>query len=383
MSNMIKNMILVIFSTFFSFYLLNGILMVIKHSQVKEIIKVARSKGIPFDERSLKTLLHDLNTEEMGVEPLVFPYLFIDNPVEIDGVQVLPLSGIAGAMSPHCNENGSYAIYDTDELGFNNPKGVHRDAGSDIALIGDSYTFGLCVEKTENIASNLRNYGYSVVSYGHGGNGPLLELATLTEYALKKHFKHYIWFAFPANDLSESVRDSKSEILMKYLTDEGYRQNLEKMVPQLNRKLRKFAAKELQRSSLTPKKIIFDLLLLRTLRGYFGLSFFPTPPDDDYRDGIQLFGEVLREAKKRIEKNGGQLTVVILPVMRNANIYGPMYEPARNEIIKSGVNFLDLKPVFNNAEDINSLLPIYSGHYSPKGYALVAETIHKYLQENK
>ena len=45
------------------------------------------------------------------------------NPeIAVDGAEVLPLSGISNRVTVLCNESGKYAIYDSDQRGFHNPK---------------------------------------------------------------------------------------------------------------------------------------------------------------------------------------------------------------------------------------------------------------------
>ena len=44
--------------------------------------------------------------------------------IVVDGVQTLPLSGIANRRTVFGNESGTRIIYDSDERGFNNPRGI-------------------------------------------------------------------------------------------------------------------------------------------------------------------------------------------------------------------------------------------------------------------
>ena len=56
-----------------------------------------------------------------------------------------------------CNENGYYSIYDSDRFGFNNPDD-QWDQDLDFLLIGDSFVNGACVNRPNDIGSNLRKF---------------------------------------------------------------------------------------------------------------------------------------------------------------------------------------------------------------------------------
>ena len=58
-------------------------------------------------------------------------------------------------------------------------------------MLGDSFTEGKAVRYNENISANLRNKKYNVLNLGKSGNGPLIELATLKEYATTLNQKLY------------------------------------------------------------------------------------------------------------------------------------------------------------------------------------------------
>ena len=60
------------------------------------------------------------------------------------------------ATTVHCNESGQYNIYDADEHGFNNPRGLHGQAPLQVALLGDSFTHGACVPREASVAGRVR-----------------------------------------------------------------------------------------------------------------------------------------------------------------------------------------------------------------------------------
>lgn len=91
----------------------------------------ASPSGISFDRRSRLQVLNDLRAKNIDAWPAIAPqFLFegwpnsYEDPViEIDGAQTLPLGGVSNTTTVYCNENGYYVIYESDEHGFENPKG--------------------------------------------------------------------------------------------------------------------------------------------------------------------------------------------------------------------------------------------------------------------
>ena len=62
------------------------------------------------------------------------------------------------------------------------------------------------------------------MNLGLGGNGPLIEYATLREY-LNVNVKKVIWIYY-GNDIENLVVEKKNNILIKYLDDLNFTQNL-------------------------------------------------------------------------------------------------------------------------------------------------------------
>ena len=52
-----------------------------------------------------------------------------------------------------------------------------------------------------------------------GGNGPLIEYATLREYFPAKKVKRVLWMYSSVNDLEDLAGELKNEILLNYLKD--------------------------------------------------------------------------------------------------------------------------------------------------------------------
>ena len=118
--------------------------------------------------------------------PVLFPKEFLENPLQVDGKQIIPLSSIKNALTVYCNESGFYSSYISDKYGFNNYMENWKKLknSKNITLVGDSYVHGACVNQNSTISSflNKKNKDYNFLNLGMGGNGPLTNYAVLREY---------------------------------------------------------------------------------------------------------------------------------------------------------------------------------------------------------
>jgi len=124
------------------------------------------------------------------------------------------------------NENGYYMVYPSDRYGFNNPDSEWDAEQVEWLLTGDSFTEGVAVNPGEDVAGQIRLITKQpTINVGRGGNGPLIELAELREYAELVKPKKVLWLYFEGNDLKELQREKFNPLLMQYMED-GFSQNL-------------------------------------------------------------------------------------------------------------------------------------------------------------
>jgi lysophospholipase L1-like esterase len=124
----------------------------------------------------------------------------------------------------HCNEAGKYVIYESDEHGFHNPKGIWGTNSLDIVALGDSFTQGSCVASDENFVSVIREHYPKTLNLGMSGQGPLNTLATLKDYVQALKPNVVLWFFFEGNDVADLFYERQSPLLMRYL--DGFSQRL-------------------------------------------------------------------------------------------------------------------------------------------------------------
>ena len=161
---------------------------------------IANKDGV-LDSRTRYQVVLDLRSRGTRAYPAVFPARLsrtaldgtLRAPLRIDGVEVLPLGGVANAPTVRCNESGPYVVYESDEFGFNNPKELWKADGVEVIALGDSFAQGSCVAPEHNFVSLIRARYPRTLNLGMSGNGPLLMLAALKEYGPTLRPRAVLW----------------------------------------------------------------------------------------------------------------------------------------------------------------------------------------------
>ncbi len=367
----------------------------------------ARFPKSKIDTRSKLEVLEDLRNQGIDAWPSLTPYLFIEsNGLLSDNNLMFPLAGISNKTIVHCNESGQYSIYKSDEHGFNNPKGLYKKSEIDVAILGDSYVHGACVQPGEDIASQLRTMGINALNLGNDGNGPLIELAELKEYVEPIQPETVLWVYYEGNDLLELEKERKSSSLMRYLEDE-YSNNLIEQQDIIDAALNEYInaqwVKELHKLQLQNQIVNLPLLLQKEgekeerlkiiklwhFRNRIGLiNKLRTPKREvTFKTQLPLFSKILATAFKRTSRWGINFYFVYLPseeryVSNNDN--GAFYD--RDDVLaivhKLGIPLINFHEVLSKHPDTLSLTPFLGAHYNAEGYKLVAEFIASQLRKD-
>lgn len=152
-----------------------------------------------------------------------------------DGGPIMPLSGIAENSMHFLNTaTGEHYQRYSDAFGFNNPPGLWNGGAVELVTIGDSYTYGADVAPDEGFADRLRQW-YRVVNLGCGGNGPLVEFATLREYGHRLKPKTVVWAYYEGNDLTKNLdKELQNQVLIRYMRDANFTQGLAQRQSQID-----------------------------------------------------------------------------------------------------------------------------------------------------
>ena len=340
-----------------------------------------------LEEKSKYDVIQDLKkSKNIDVVPSIFPKVFVGEKLINDDKNIFPLGGVSSTTTVFCKEGEKFSIYKSDRHGFNNPDQEWDNEKIFWFLIGDSFAQGACVQPGDDFASKIRLLtNQSAVSLGMSGNGPLIELASLKEYSMKKKPKIVLWFYFERNDLEDLKNEKSNPILMNYL-NEDFTQNLYSKQLKIDNKLKmhiKFAEREYKKEILksdknrekflTFKKIIRLQILRDKTALDRGLNYRIDP----------LFEKIMVEAKKFVNNWNGRLYFVYLPDKEryaNNRIKDINYLN-RSQILESinnlNIPLIDIHEEFfiKQADPIGFFAQRIYGHYTSNGYEAISKII--------
>ena len=216
-------------STFLALFIINAGLEIhflsknrIAENLKREIIK----RGIKYDDRYTKEVILSIRNKGEECFAAMCPVIILRAGWT---KKIIPLSGIPNTRTINCNELGIFSEYKSDRYGFNNPDQSWEifsdEKNLDFIILGDSYALGSCVPQEYTIAGQIRNFGYSALSFGCGGNGPLSNLAALREYGKLGSTKNIVYIFTAGNEILD-LRAEEKTILNKYFEDKSFVQNL-------------------------------------------------------------------------------------------------------------------------------------------------------------
>jgi hypothetical protein len=386
-------------------------------------LRLAAREGF-IDKRTKEEVLKDFQKDNIAAHITFLPgILLTDYPTKgglpTRGGMIFPFGNISDRMTICCNESGTWLTYVSDKYGFHNSNEVYHNDIVDAVAIGDSFTEGWAVPSKENISSVLMKAGLNVVNLGRGANGPLLEYAILKEYvgALKPRIIFWVYFE---NDLENLSHELNSDLLIRYLNEDSYTQELISRQQEINQVLITYIGKKRQeldnrehvrrqqleianREEFASKQII-RVLKLRNIREITNLVpesriVDVTPPqelspkDDVPSESFQLayyqniFKEILGKADQFVSTWNGRLYFVYLPSggTGNGEVH-PWREPVMSAVTELNIPIIDIEhQVFVPHQQPFSLFAFEKppfGHYNVNGYRLVAEAIAERLRED-
>ena len=386
-SKKIKNYIIIFGASIISFlYLLEGYLTFSSIKPFSKNLIYERQTGKKWDTRKKSQVYEDLKKINNKIKLVINPNFYFDKDYAI-----FPFSGYSNSETLYCNENGYYSIYQSDRFGFNNPDEEWDKKEIEFLLIGDSFTHGACVNRPNDVASILRNLSKkSVLNLGYGGNGPLIELAILREY-LNTNVKKIIWIYLEGNDLNNLNDEIKNQILLQYLNEATFVQNLKLRQDEINNITDKIIKNEFSKNFYQKnkdKKFKYKILKFIRLNNTKKIIFKNNSIETKYKPDEQIFAEfkkIIMLANKLAIKNNSKLYFVYLP---EYNRYKMKYNDTeytfiKNIIKKLNIPFIDVhKQVFLKEENPLIFFPFKKeGHYNELGYKKVAETIYNFINK--
>ena len=368
-SPIIKNYIVIIFfSTLISLYSYEAYLTLPDKSDMKKKIKLYKELGKSYDTRTTRQVYKDLKKIDKNASVKVSPLLYL----KFKDIEIYPLAGVSDSKTVYQNENGYYMIYKSDRYGFNNPDEEWNSKEIEYLLIGDSAAHGAAVNRPDDIASQLRILSSKkVLNLGYSANGPLIEYASLREYA-PKNITKIIWI-FTDNDFRGLGYELENKILVKYLKDLKFTQNLKLRQEEIDKIARKMISEQLshnQKFKFDRFLKIYEIRKLLLKQGEIGKSYSSKNPTE--------FIKIIKLAKEYAENIDAEFYFVYLPQKKffYKNHPSEIYEDIKKIINSLDVSFIDINSVFNREENPKDLFPFnMMGHYNPEGYHKVAKEI--------
>ncbi len=358
-------------------------------SRIRVQARLAARTGVPIDTRPLPDVVRDLRSNGVDAVPSVVPAVILAQAVSHADRRlawtsaVLPLGGISRRPTVHlCNEDGQYRRYASDEHGFTNPAGAWSDAAREIVLIGDSFTHGYCLDADRTYAAHLRRRWPSLVNLGTGGSGPLVELATLAEYAAALRPRVLVWQYFE-NDLENLAQERQFPVLLRYL-EPAFSQHLRNRQRELDDAMSAWVERGLASGRGYSLAAAFRWREVVTLYGLRDLAAsWLSRRTHPSQEEIPLFREVLRQAVARVAGWNGRLVFVFVPQWER------YYQPAalagrdlRDAVLAAagslGIQVVDLEPVVRGHTERAELFArreLATAHFSELGHALLAREV--------
>ena len=315
---------------------------------------------------------------------------------------VFPLGVLPNALTVNCNENGYYSLFESDRYGFNNDNKDWDSNAIDFLLLGDSFVQGACVMFEDTITGNLKKDTNKIIlNLGNGGNGPLQSYAALKEYFPDQKVHNILWFFFEGNDIKDLYEEMTNPLLINYLQDDNFHQNLKFKQNEINEFFNnKFIAEEkiylqtIERNQNIDLKVriqnfynfFFNFIKLFNLRYNLVEKKSLIFSNNIIKVTIPNEFEILmKKIKVFAKKNKSNLYFVYLPEKArysNSNYSNDNRKKILSLLSDFNIPVIDITQSFVNHENPQSLFPKNSIHYNEKGYKRLSEEIKKFFVLN-
>jgi len=329
-------------------------------------------------------LFENLKKEEKEIAITFSPWNFINE----NNKKYIPLSGLSKIKTIHCLNQSDYTNYESDRYGFNNPDKEWDAINIEYLLIGDIFTHSGCVNRPHDIASVLRTLSNEpVLNLGYEGNETIIMFSTLKEY-LPKKVENILWMYHEGNDTDEMEIELKNQILLKYVYDDNFIQNLKsnqnKIDKIIKNSINKFLdnQKKINKFTFEKLRIAIRFLKLSNLRE----ELFYEEKGELFNPPHPMFKKILENTKKISRNNDSNFYFIYLPeYLRFTKDYKKniQYKKIKKIIEDSNIKFIDIKKeIFDESEDPKKLFSIKNaGMYNEEGYKKIAEYIFKLTKE--
>ena len=372
--------IIIFLSTISALYLFESYLLIKEKNIILKKAEMYKKKtGKSYDLRSKFEVYNDLKNdkEKVTLSMTAWSKIFLDKN------DLLPLSGLSNIKSILCNENGYYSSYLSDRYGFNNPDKEWDKKSIDYLVLGDSFAHGACVNRPNDISSVLRSLSKkNVLNLGISGNGPLTEYATLREYK-RTNVKNIIWIYFEGYDLVDLINEKKNFILMNYINDENFSQNLRNRNDAKDQVVKKITKKEYNRiveKYSDDNKLKYKILKFIRLDKTKKKIFVNQVISEEINESVfKDFRNIMALTKIEADKMKSKLYFVYLPefLRLSENYSNKNYYKVLKIVNDLDIPVIDLKKsLLDKEKNPFDLYPFgMNAHFNVKGYKKSSQII--------
>jgi hypothetical protein len=281
-----------------------------------------------------------------------------------------------------CNESGKWSKFKSDRFGFRNLDSLW-DQKIDYIVLGDSYTFGYCVDEGYNITEKFNSKSKKkMLNLASGGTGPLYQLGILKEYiSVIKKPKYVLLFYQESNDLINLDNEIKSHLRKYFLTSNI--QNLTKYQKEIDAHIDNYLEKHFFSNKYNFKKFIKFQTLKEKIIYYFKnenqefeIEFSPATENIKRLDNLKV---ILDHYKNFLEKENIELVFLYNPTWGrySKKISSDDYRLKKKvlELVKKlNIKYIDIDNlVFSKHPDPLSLYHFREqSHPTLEGYDLIA-----------
>ncbi len=274
--------------------------------------------------------------------------------------------------------------YRADRFGFNNPDDVY-DRAVEIAVFGDSFVEGFCLQPGADVAGRLRADGHNAASFGMRGNGPLIELAGLGRFGGALEPRTSVVMYYAGNDWTNLEREAATPWIVGALKEDAdfgpaewsdrHLRSADSVIEELWRSSGMAASKKYRR------RAIRNYVALAQTWSVLGLHY-PSAPKRQ-----PIFDDVLARMKNLTASWNGELILVYIPraerfrgVLPNDFVYDADRRIVAKAAREAGLPFIDLASAFSDDNDpLANFGP--DGHFSEEGSDLAARLIVEKMRE--
>ena len=220
------------------------------------------------------------------------------------------------------------------------------------------------------------------MNLGISGNGPLTEYATLREY---KHtnVKNIIWIYFEGYDLADLINEKKNFILMNYIKDENFSQNLRNRNDAKDQVVKKITKKEYNRiveKYSDDNKLKYKILKFIRLDKTKKVIFVNQVISEEINERVfKDFRNIMALTKIEADKMKSKLYFVYLPefLRLSENYSNKNYYKVLKIVNDLDITVIDLKKnLLDKEKNPFDLYPFgMNAHFNVKGYRKSSQII--------